>query len=475
MFKPISSHGKLQVVNSKFKKLTEYVLLICIFLLTCISLLQIYPHYVISSMGIILVCYYIILKYSIISVPSILSGALYMPALTPFYSHTLLNSQYYSYNNFFLQENLLLVNKATSILFFSSIVYLFFLIIITKSHILVSYNKRRTNLQNNVKAKLQIGETTTFYPSKEQVIMFCFLFLFFFWLTEPGSILLFINYTEVLASRYDDTQFASALGSIFFVLAFVSYINLSKSGLHKNIQKLFIISSILVSIWLLLHARRSELLGIFIIALLYLNEKISHKKMLIISIILFSVLIIVGNVRTTAFLDISQSLFIESMTFGDIVALPGGASNIFVTMLDIIYLIDDTNFQLLLGETYFDYFYSIIPTNLRIYLGLPEPIYFYSIFIQYFDYNGGTYIFAPGYGNFGVAGVFIVAGFIGTIVAFFHNNLNSKSFIIKTIVLIGILFFVRAIWYDLITILKPIFLMWFITYFYFLLQKRIVA
>ena len=117
---------------------------------------------------------------------------------------------------------------------------------------------------------------------------------------------------------------------------------------------------------------------------------------------------------------------------------------------DSIYLIDDMNYGLLYGKTCFDYIYNMIPFNLINLLGLRQPVYFSQILSTNFQYNGGTYIFAPAYANFNIFGTLVVGGLLGKIVIFAHKNFRSNRFLLQGISLMIVAFFARGMWYDLL-------------------------
>ena len=403
-----------------------------------------YPSYIISSIGIISILGLIIKRFGAVSVPSLLSMVLFFPTLSPFFAHVIFKADYYSWNNRFLQEDTNIVNKACFIIFLALIIYYL---------TLVFFEDRKKHIQ------VSSYDSTNLIFRKNTFVFFCCLFLFFVWLTEPGPTLLSADYTTLLQARFKGTQFAGAFVVIFWALAFMNYRNYKKGKL----KKFFEIITFVGVLWLLLHARRNELLGILFISILYLSERTSQKKVVFWGLISLFGLVIIGKIRSMPILDQSYGDILNAVAgvrvfheIGRFASLPGGASNIFVTMLDTIYLMDVMNYGFLYGKTYVQYIYNMIPLNLINFLGLPQPSYFSHIIAQNFEYNGGIYVFAPAYANFGLLGVLFVSAFLGRIVIFTSKNFKSKRYLFQGISLIVIALFARGMWYGPIAIMKPV-------------------
>jgi len=439
MFKSITYNSDRKFLNIALSSFCISLIFVAYLLSESISS---YPPYIISSFGIIAILILISKKFGLISVTSLLSIILLAPSLSPFFTHVLFKAAYYSWLNRSLQEDINLVNKTCFIIFLASVIYCI---------ILLSFTNRKQFQTNSY-------NVIHFNFGKASFVGLCCLFLFSVWLTDPGPPLLFVDYTTMLQARYESTQFSGAFVVIFWCLAFMTYRNYKKSILTKFFQ---IITFIGIA-WLLLHARRSELLGILIIILLHFAEKGSPKKVIVFGALSLFCLTLIGNIRDVAILSQSMADILHRISvvreakFGEVASMPGGASNIFVTMLDSVYLIDVMNYGFLNGRTYFQYIYNMIPLNLIKLLKLPEPTYFFHILDQFFQYGGGTYIFAPAYANFGVFGVIFIAIFLGKIVIFSHKNFKSRSFFLQGVSLIIVANFARGVWYEPIPIMKCI-------------------
>jgi len=144
------------------------------------------------------------------------------------------------------------------------------------------------------------------------------------------------------------------------------------------------------------------------------------------------------------------------VSYADFVRMPAGVGHVFVTLLESVYLVDDTPSGLLWGRTYFLYCYNILPKNVIDLLGLPQPVYFFHILRENFEYQGGTYVFGPAYANFGAIGIIVSAILLGFVVALAHNNFHSPIYLKQAIALVIVALFARAVWYEAIMVAKPV-------------------
>ena len=90
-------------------------------------------------------------------------------------------------------------------------------------------------------------------------------------------------------------------------------------------------------------------------------------------------------------------------------------------------------------------------------LGIDRVVYFYDIFYKgNYSYNGGTYVVAPFYGNFGPIGMLIPGLFIALYINIVVMFLSSNHSVVRLagFFMIAILF--RAFWYELISVIKPV-------------------
>lgn len=283
---------------------------------------------------------------------------------------------------------------------------------------------------------------------------------FFFWLTEPVfATILTHPYEYILKNRIENTQFAGSVAVILWLIALSNHLKFSNLELNKDPVKLartlFLLITILALLWLALHARRSELIGMGLVGLLVLREKSSTLHLSFLIGLLLAALIIAEEIRTATLVGvIFNDATSQSSGGSNIASLPGGASNIYMTFANTLHYFDDNDF--LLGTTFKNYVLQILPTPLYQSIGISKPNYFYEKIFHNYSYNGGTYIGALFYGNFGVLGMMLFGAFIGIYSRITVKLMYSTHIIIKATGFFLIVLVFRGFWYEFIIILKPL-------------------
>lgn len=435
-----------------------------------------------SSTAIILLLAALILRYGAISVPSAIITCAFFPSLALFWAH-LHNRTLISGLEAVLQTNQLWGETAVHL----SLVSLVFALAL-----LSTFNSK--SISSFELAPKQ------YYFTEKPYIFFSLASVFFFWLAEPSfTTILTTPYKEILSARYDGTQYAGAVGILFWLFSLTTY--MAKIGREKpttlNLwsDRLFIIATTIIVLWLLLHSRRNELMGIGIALTFYILHQRGKLLASLFGVIFLALLLSVGFIRgaslATNITQSKQTQLIkqaikkhptlryqqhrqiakrELRRTKKVKPLPSGASNIFLTYLTTIHYFDRHPF--LQGQTFTNYLFSLLPTNLSNYLNLKKPEYFYQQILKKYDYNGGTYIGAVFYGNFGVFGAVVFGLFVGFYILLVTKLLKSSNIILQIIgfYMLGMVF--RGFWYELITIIKPVIIVLLPTYLFIALTHK---
>ena len=110
-------------------------------------------------------------------------------------------------------------------------------------------------------------------------------------------------------------------------------------GRHK--KTLFWVSTVIVVLWLFLHVRRVEVFGIGILLVLWAKYRISQRKLFF----LFGFFILcqaaIGMVRDFAIIEYFGDETTHSALHQERAALPGGASNVFLSGLHLVKVRDN--------------------------------------------------------------------------------------------------------------------------------------
>jgi len=406
-----------------------------------LMLSQIYsaPSYLISSIVILILFAFSIYLYGLVSVPVIVFSAAYLPALA-FLWAAINGAQYINYHNFWLQNNIYYVDYSVFLASISMLFSFAFLLLVS-----ISMLKR----VNAYRSGLNLGHFIYFICTISSA--------FFFWLTEPSfNTIISSSYDVVLEERIENTQYAGAVAIIFWLFALLSYLNRKQLGYckYRILDRLFIAVTVFSVLWLALHARRSELIGIGLVWILILADNNGKRKAALVAGLLAIILFVIGEVRS-----ISLILFFSNEgsinQVSNIAKLPGGMSNIFMTFLNTIHYYDSHPY--IYGETFINYILQILPTSIYNTFGVQIPDYFYQMYYNY-SYNGGNYLGSMFYGNFGLFGIIILGLYVSAYVIFVVKLINSTVPVSRVVGLFLLAFLFRGFWYELITIIKPILL-----------------
>jgi hypothetical protein len=393
------------------------------------------PHFY-SEVGIILLFGVTAFRYGVMSIPMVMMLAAYIPALAFFWAG-LHGAEYINPQDHSLQDNIAYVDRAVHIAFSSMLVAVALLATILPT------------------TKTRLDKDTVNRISPLLYLISTFGFAFFFWLTEPGATIFTVSRNELIDQRYQDTQFAGAVGVLFWLISFVTFA--SESGTRKSYKfanTVFVWLSVIAMGWLLLHGRRSELTGMVALLCIFMAEKKGIRFALAFAAVGVGLLILVENIRAVPILEWMAGAELPLGRRENVASLPGGASNIFMTLIDAIDYFSHN--ALYMGDTFTNYLFQALPTPIYLSLGIDRPPYFYQTVFHDYEWNGGTYILAVFYGNFGYSGALLGGLFIGLITAWSGKAASSQELGIRLIGLLIVVFCFRAMWYELITWMKPL-------------------
>lgn len=426
------------------KSLYIMVVMISILVALLLSIFQSYPHYMYSSIIILFLIILVPLRYGLFSIATIIFSAVYLPSQA-FLWAAINGAKFVNLQDHWLQSQIYFVNKAVFMSCLSAI---------------ITYSVLRLVLETREKVDL-----TKYIPGISGLlyVLSSFGFLGLFWLTDPGETLLTVSYSTLLTQRFEGYNFAGGLGFIVWLFAFNTFKNnkflqnVGRKGINIKITDyLFLFCTSVSILWLLLHARRSELVAILIVSTLYLREVKGFKFTLIFGLISIFVLVVIGEIRSIALLQnayLLNDLLKEGNEFG-VASLPGGASNVYMTFVDTVHFFSKNS--LLLGKTFYNYLLQILPSPIYHFLNIKVVPYFSEkVLAPNYQYNGGTYAAAIFYGNFAETGILLYGVFISFYIKLAYKFVGSQltSLFLAGLFLVG--FSLRGFWYEMINIIKP--------------------
>ena len=391
------------------------------------------------------------LRFGIFSLPFVLSFILYSVALVPGAARYL-GFQIYSAHNIPHQ----LKSELTDLYLFTIILSMFVLLV----YFICWRNLNKRKL-SSFKFDTSVRDLNfPFYLGIALYLICCYGM-------EPGRTLLNVDYTTVLEDR-DSTAAANLFGVfsvVFWILLYLKYRFYSVNKIHFDRQKVFLIATVIGITWLFLHARRSELIGYILIGFYHSKALLGrvNYKFTTIGIAFVLAVYLLGFARGSSSLSNVDVGLISGQAFStkggnvqerDIANMPSGLGNIAETMQTTLYHFEYRNADLLLGETIFSYPKKLVPSNLLSILGVAKPQYYHNLVLMKYSYNGGTYIFAPAYGNFGIFGVLlatlIFAWMITKSTVYFTSGDTYKAIFASLL----IFYMIKIVWYGPIPFLK---------------------
>lgn len=390
----------------------------------------------------------VLINSGLISTKMILSFLIYSIALVPAIAYYLLGFKLYSYVNFDHQLNDAVTIEMLWLFYLSSNIYTF---------MVLAKDSKFPDLTKTISNETRLP----FY-------FLCFLVLFFTYIGNSEATILTVSYETIIEER---SAIATLAGIAFTVFWCDAYAKMRVYVVEQNHFKIkvFWIVTIIMTTWLLLHARRTEAIGI--ISILLIHQKIltgkTPYKYIVIALVLGFLLYLIGYLRVSALSDVdlaqtvdkSLSLSFESgSTKTEFANMPSGLGNITATMQTSVYHFDYMSRPWLDGATIFSYPIKLLPTALVTGFGLADTdSYFYhNLVLEEYYYNGGCYLYAPAYGNFGTSGLIIASLLMGLLVNWTQRAMRSSDFLKIAIATIIVFSFIKICWYNFLPLPKAI-------------------
>ncbi len=433
---------------------TNYILMLSV--VGLLLFFGLYPPYIITSCFLIFVLYLSSRKYGLFSAEFLILSVVFIPSAAFIWANAF-GADYINYHDHWLQSDVYYKNKSQFFVFVSAVI----------SYVIIQSNNKDYSYSSLI---------SIYNISPIIYFLLIVLFASLFYLTETGQTLVSTNYKEMREGRVEGAQFAGALAVVFWIIALQVFIrtsyficDLKNYEITKLLNYFFIASTFFSMIWLFLHARRSELVGMVLLLVILYSRRFKPVKLISISLLALSLLYLIEIARHTSIVDFISMVATEGVLLIErvnIVPLPGGASNVYLTLLDSMYYFDRND--LLIGETFVNYLIQILPTNFIKLLDLELPKYLkHEIFAVHFSWKGGSYLPAVFYANFGMFGALIFAFFLYFYISIVQLFSRSRNIILVSISFFLIVFSFRCFWYELVTLIKPVlFLILLIPFFY---------
>lgn len=228
--------------------------------------------------------------------------------------------------------------------------------------------------------------------------------LAFAWLTEPGPPVWRASYADLMTFRIPGTNFAGAAWAVASCINLSIYLALRRCS-FRNIRRLsaflFWAASLLSILYLLAHARRSEVAGYIILLFCVFGPATRNFVKILLVVSALVSLSAIGYLReSTALADYLASEYIH---------LPGGAGNILIGYIVAFNLVGSGDLALTPGTTYAGHILRLPPSV----LGLERPPTAYEHVHDSIPLSGGEYFLIEPLLNFGVTGVIVyLIGFV---------------------------------------------------------------
>jgi len=357
-----------------------------------------YLPFQVSTILMILIAALVFRRYGLISLPTIVYTIMFFPALSPFVANTIMKVSYYTGYSYALQTDFILINKVLSLFLMAC---LSFVVICGRQ---------------SVRSHRPLGGHII-YGRAEVVMLLSAVTLVSAFLTEPGETL--------LTGSYADLRGGALRASVWHIIGVqilqVSWIFLFLLGRHK--KTIFWGTTIVVLVWLFLHSRRIELIGMVLCLMLWLRFKISPRRVLLIGIVTFILMAALPVFRNASWIagDFGHVGIQSFFHYGEIkrgtrFKLPGGApSTIFMTTVQLVNEKDTGKLDFFQSKTMFAWIARLVPTPLAEGFGIKLPeLESHSIFKAHnIPYNGSMHLLGAIYINGGVLLVMLYGLLLG--------------------------------------------------------------
>lgn len=398
-----------------------------------------YPPFVLSTVFLLLSAAFVVVRFGPFSVPSLFTALLTYPLVVPFFSEYLFDVSYYAYRGRIFQTPPV-VNKTV---FLGSFMLTVFVVVL-------EVRSRITSQDDPTNVK---WTASALHYSVVPFGVLAILHLGSAYLTTPGPTILTVSYSEVLANYYPWAQFA---GSLYMGSWISLYLLVRGESNDSWAYRSFMVLTSVGIVWLLLHARRNESLGVLVMFTLdLLRNRVSLRDVLrttrgfVASAVffgLFAIQILIGSFRFEGG-EFGAPDFAQPSGYA---SYPGGAHNIYGTFQATVAIFPDIH-PFLLGETFVRYVPQTIPSGFFAILPITFPP-LYSSFLadSYATYLGGNFILNPYYANFGPFGLVFLAIVLSLLVywvefVLFRRKRTTFTTGIASVFVVGAF---RACWYT---------------------------
>jgi Co/Zn/Cd efflux system component len=415
-----------------------------------------YPPFEFSALGAVVLQFYLMYRQGVVSVPSLFGALLVYPGLVPLISEYVYEAPLYALRGRQFQSPAVVDNA----------VLLIFVAMTTICIALEGAQMFRRD--NDDKPSHSGGYRVYFSPSAFAAISLVMLVSAY--LTTPGPTLLTVDYSTVVNNYYSWASFAGALYTGSWVVLFLM---VQDDSMETTRYRVFLVVTVLGLIWLLLHSRRNESIGILaVLGLDLIRNRVTVSDIVgnrwrlagfVVTVLLGLSQFLLGSLRdggSLSFLDYSQK--------HEYVAYPGGAHNIYGTLQATVALFP-TEFPHRLGTTFVRYPIQGVPSGALSILRIELPQSYYGFLgEQYKLYQGGNYILNPYFADFGLLGV-VVAGILLAVLAVFAQTYlveRRSNHIVAGIAAVVVVAAFRSFWYTQLAWIDGIqgFLMAFLVY-----------
>ena len=392
-----------------------------------------------------LICFaWLARRYGIASVEFLVALFVYVPSVSVFY-RVLRGADYVNYQNYILQENSYLMAYALLMLCGS----------FTMTLIVLRFSKNKIEY-NFATGIVRVHD----YPGTiiTQSILIV-LFTVFFTLSSKGGLgdtIFNASYSDLLEKRTNNTEYAAALGIVFWIWSFIIYVNQkhNQNFCWRYLNKIFLVATIWGLSWMFLQSSRMPFILISNVFLLYLIISNRKKQALAIFIFVLALLTLLGSVRELLY-DSSFYINANDDELVNVASLPGGASNVFMSFVIVCHYFELADF--FYGQTFLNYFFQLLPGPVARLFNYTPPPYFDSIGIfDNYDWNGGINAASIFYANFGVFGVLVYGVFIGLYIRSINSLVRSTHLFMQVAGYFMFAFAMPIFWYELIQLIKPI-------------------
>jgi hypothetical protein len=405
----------------------------------------VYPSYLTSTMAICFAGIWLVLNQPIISFQVIVFAIIMLPAFSPFFAWVIFDKELFSLAARFLQYDRLLVDKTVYLYALAAFAY-----VSTAAQKFGNYVKLST-----------ICSTKYSILYQKILILLGILTVASVYVLESGPTIITANYSEIKAGHWlEQSSFTAFLGVMFGGLWSIMFL------FGRHYKKLFWFVTIAALVWLFLHIRRVEVFGVVLVLVLWTRYFVSYKRLLFFFVVFISIQAGIGMVRNFSLYQHFTDNREQSSAISEKAALPGGASNVFLTALHLVNVKDKEMLTKNENFTMKEWPRSIIPNTIWEAFGLNKIQNEHDIVFDRLglNYVGGMALLGAFYLNGGVALVLIYGllhGAIGQIVDRYLNthlklNLYRGGTVGLLVAFVFIIYQFRYHWYNPQTMFRAV-------------------